>query len=67
MWSTLLRYKGHTDVVQGIEDTEDIQTVLNGLLREVIDGIVAAKASSQPPRLATPSTPLTGNSCTQLH
>jgi hypothetical protein len=30
----------HTKVIQGIENTEDVKTVLNSLLREVINGII---------------------------
>lgn len=32
----------HTDVVQGVEHTEDVQTVLNCLLGEVVDRVVPA-------------------------
>ena len=28
------------DVVQRIEDPEDIQTVLNSLFREIVDGVI---------------------------
>ena len=31
---------GLTDIVQGIEYTEDVQAILHGLLAKVIDGIV---------------------------
>ena len=44
-WDVSTTQRGGMDpyvfnVVQGIEDPEDIQTVLNGLLREIVDGII---------------------------
>lgn len=36
------RGQSHTDIVQGIEYSEDVQSVLYCFLTEVIDGIVAA-------------------------
>ena len=33
--------RGLTNIVQGIEDSEDIQAILDSLLGEVVDGIIA--------------------------
>ena len=50
-YNKYIRKKGvHTDVVQGVENTEDVETILNGLAREVVDGVVPN------PRLANTTT-----------
>ena len=37
-----------TDIVPGIKDTEDVETVLHSLLGEIVDGVVTTNHSALP-------------------
>ena len=47
---TILRETHVLKVVQGVEDTEDIESILHGLLREVVDGVVPGDNCQDSPR-----------------
>lgn len=43
MFHTFVAKEIHTKVVKGVEDSEDIKTVLNSLFREIVDSVVTIK------------------------